>query len=173
MIWTTMVTDDTAQLDPVRLDPPRPDQATRRARRRTEPSPVFVDTSGRRQRRVRRIGWLLAVPAAGYLALLASSLLGGPTIDAPFLPQAPAAQAPTSPSDAAPGGADGSAEQPDPGTAAPSAARPTGTATTRRPSGTTGATNPAATEAPTTATTGPTAPGRPTAGNTHKPTKAP
>ena len=36
------------------------------------PAPVFVDASGRRQRRVRRAGRILAVPAAGYLALLAS-----------------------------------------------------------------------------------------------------
>lgn len=55
-----------------------------------EDAPIFVDTSGRRHRKVRWLGWLLAVPAAGYLALLVSSLLGGPTVDAPFLPQGPA-----------------------------------------------------------------------------------
>jgi hypothetical protein len=48
--------------------------------------PVFVDSSGRRQRRVRRIGRLLAVPAAAYLALLLSSVLGGPTVSSPYLP---------------------------------------------------------------------------------------
>lgn len=58
------------------------------------PAPVFVDASGRRQRRVRRAGRILAVPAAGYLALLASSALGGPTLDAPFLPGNPARTAP-------------------------------------------------------------------------------
>ncbi|MCB5170082.1 hypothetical protein LG634_35425 [Streptomyces bambusae] len=48
--------------------------------------PVFVDASGRRQRRVRRIGRLLVVPAAAYVVVLVSTLLGGPTLDAPFLP---------------------------------------------------------------------------------------
>jgi hypothetical protein len=46
--------------------------------------PVFVDPSGRRQRRVRRVGWLLVVPAAGYVAVLLSTVLGGPS--SPFLP---------------------------------------------------------------------------------------
>ncbi|MFB7464121.1 hypothetical protein ACFCZ1_11585 [Streptomyces sp. NPDC056224] len=50
------------------------------------PSPVFVDSSGRRQRRVRRLGWLLVVPAAAYIVLLISSLFGGPTLQSPFLP---------------------------------------------------------------------------------------
>ncbi|WP_251072246.1 hypothetical protein [Streptomyces sp. ISL-43] len=50
------------------------------------PSPVFVDSSGIRQRRVRRLGWLLVVPAAGYVVLLVSSLFGGPTLSSPFLP---------------------------------------------------------------------------------------
>jgi hypothetical protein len=49
--------------------------------------PVFVDASGRRQRRVRRIARLLVIPAGGYVALLISTLLGGPTISAPFVPQ--------------------------------------------------------------------------------------
>ncbi|MFF2149425.1 hypothetical protein, partial [Kitasatospora sp. NPDC058190] len=62
------------------------------------PAPVFVDASGRRQRRIRRLGVVLAVPAGGYLALLVSTLLGGPTVNAPFLPlpQAPAPSAPAS-----------------------------------------------------------------------------
>ncbi|MGW4892633.1 hypothetical protein ACWEQL_10260 [Kitasatospora sp. NPDC004240] len=62
--------------------------------------PVFVDSSGRRQRRVRRLGLVLAVPAAGYLVLLASTVLGGPTVSAPFLPlpqPAPSAPAPEAP----------------------------------------------------------------------------
>lgn len=54
--------------------------------------PVFVDASGRRQRRVRRLGYLLVIPAAGYAALLLSTLLGGPSVDSPYLP-APAAGA--------------------------------------------------------------------------------
>ncbi|MFI0895160.1 hypothetical protein [Streptomyces sp. NPDC020983] len=48
--------------------------------------PVFLDPSGRRQRRVRRLGCLLAVPAAGYVALLLSTALGGPSVDSPYLP---------------------------------------------------------------------------------------
>ncbi|WP_328988918.1 hypothetical protein OG394_22080 [Kribbella sp. NBC_01245] len=48
--------------------------------------PVFVDPSGRRHRSVRRLGALLAVPAAGYLLLLGSSLLGGPAPNTPFIP---------------------------------------------------------------------------------------
>ncbi|KJS59869.1 hypothetical protein VM95_24795, partial [Streptomyces rubellomurinus] len=69
------------------------------------PPPVFVDESGRRQRRMRRLGAVAAVPAGGYLVLLASTLLGGPTVNAPFLPlpqpAAPSAPAPAAaPSDA-------------------------------------------------------------------------
>lgn len=56
---------------------PRPPAAVR---------PVFVDPSGRRQRRVRRLGRLLAIPAAGYAALLLSTALGGPSVDSPYLP---------------------------------------------------------------------------------------
>ncbi|MFF4307152.1 hypothetical protein [Streptomyces sp. NPDC001601] len=48
--------------------------------------PVFVDASGRRQRRVRRAARLLLIPAGVYVALLVSALLGGPTISAPFVP---------------------------------------------------------------------------------------
>ncbi|WP_234543248.1 hypothetical protein [Streptomyces shenzhenensis] len=48
--------------------------------------PVFVDASGRRQRRVRRVARLLVIPAGAYVALLVSTLLGGPTISAPFVP---------------------------------------------------------------------------------------
>ncbi|MFI1096814.1 hypothetical protein [Streptomyces sp. NPDC020917] len=48
--------------------------------------PVFVDPSGRRQRRVRRLGRLLAIPAAAYVALLLSTALGGPSVNSPYLP---------------------------------------------------------------------------------------
>lgn len=54
--------------------------------RRVPERPVFVDASGRRQRRVRRIGRILVVPAVAYVGLLASTLLGGPTINSPWLP---------------------------------------------------------------------------------------
>ncbi|MEU0966412.1 hypothetical protein ABZ357_13705 [Streptomyces sp. NPDC005917] len=49
--------------------------------------PVFVDSSGRRRRRVRRAAGLLMIPAGGYFALLISTMLGGPGISAPFVPQ--------------------------------------------------------------------------------------
>jgi hypothetical protein len=52
-------------------------------------SPVFVDASGRRQRRVRRFGWVLVVPAVAYVLLLVSTLLGGPTVRSPLLPAPP------------------------------------------------------------------------------------
>ncbi|MGW3129637.1 hypothetical protein [Streptomyces sp. NPDC001076] len=48
--------------------------------------PVFVDASGRRQRRVRRAARLLVIPAGVYVALLVSALLGGPAVTAPFVP---------------------------------------------------------------------------------------
>jgi len=59
-----------------------------------EQSPVFVDGSGRRLRRLRGAGVIVVVPAVGYVGLLISTLLGGPTIHSPFLPlpdQPPAA----------------------------------------------------------------------------------
>ncbi|WP_030462845.1 hypothetical protein [Kitasatospora sp. NRRL B-11411] len=147
-------------------------------------APVFVDASGRRQRRSRRIGWLLAVPAAGYLALVASSALGGPTLGAPFLPRPAAPAAPGTPTATAPSASTGPMAdgRPTPGpdrtavaatrpaqapaapAAASSAARSTATAT---------APAPGPTAAP---TPGPTAShGRPTTApsNSRKPTKSP
>ncbi|KOY56124.1 hypothetical protein [Streptomyces sp. XY332] len=59
-----------------------------------EASPVFVDSSGRRQRRVRRMGRLLVIPAAAYVVLLISTVMGGPTVRSPFLPSAQAPQSP-------------------------------------------------------------------------------
>ncbi|MGW3210344.1 hypothetical protein [Streptomyces sp. NPDC001135] len=53
--------------------------------------PVFVDASGRRQRRVMRAARLLVIPAGGYVALLVSTVLGGPGVSAPFVPQPDAA----------------------------------------------------------------------------------
>jgi hypothetical protein len=65
---------------------PAPLPAPGGAARRRAARPVFVDASGRRQRRVRRLGLLLAVPAACYIAVLLSAVLGGPRVDASFLP---------------------------------------------------------------------------------------
>ncbi|WP_199881381.1 hypothetical protein [Streptomyces sp. CB03911] len=67
-----------------------------------EPAPVFVDASGRRQRQVRRFGRLLVVPAVGYVILLVSTLLGGPTVQSPFLPSAQAPRPSVSSPPAAP-----------------------------------------------------------------------
>ncbi|MFJ1702624.1 hypothetical protein [Kitasatospora sp. NPDC088346] len=75
--------------------PGRPDAAFAAPR---PPSPVFVDSSGRRQRLVRRLGRLLVIPAAGYVVLLVSTLLGGPTVHSPLLPAAQAPQPVPAPS---------------------------------------------------------------------------
>ncbi|GAA2744905.1 hypothetical protein [Kitasatospora cinereorecta] len=168
-----MVIDDTAQLDPAT----RPDRTVA-----APPAPVFVDASGRRQRRVRRAGRLLAVPAAGYLILLASNLLGGPAVHAPFLPQPPAQSADT-PSGAAPGEPSQAAE-PDPA-ASPAATRRAAAPTTHRatdapPTGP-GATDPGTAEpttapgtgAPTSAVPPTPGHGKPSSSNSHKPTKSP
>ena len=48
--------------------------------------PVFVDPTGRRGRGLRRIGVVIAAPVSAYLALMISSVLGGPTIHTPLLP---------------------------------------------------------------------------------------
>jgi hypothetical protein len=89
----------------------------------SEPArPVFVDSSGRRQRLVRRAARLLVIPAGGYVALLISTVLGGPGVSAPFVPQpdathraAPRVSAPASPSGTGhPAGATGSAAAHDP-----------------------------------------------------------
>ena len=50
--------------------------------------PVFLDSTGRRHRTIRRAGAVLAVPAVGYLVLMASSLLGGPRLGHPARPAA-------------------------------------------------------------------------------------
>ncbi|MEV7519403.1 hypothetical protein [Streptomyces sp. NPDC091371] len=86
--------DDTLELPRITAASPSPAEAA-------EPSPVFVDTSGRRQRRVRRLGWLLVVPAAAYVVLVLSSLFGGPTLRSPFLPAPRVADAAPSTSPAA------------------------------------------------------------------------
>ncbi|MFE0509138.1 hypothetical protein [Streptomyces sp. NPDC058964] len=68
--------------------------------------PVFVDSSGRRQRRVLRAARLLVIPAGGYVALLISAVLGGPSLSAPFVPQPDSAH-PSTHRTAAPDGSPG------------------------------------------------------------------
>lgn len=129
----------------------------------TAARPVFVDPSGRRQRRVRRFGRLLVIPAAGYVALLLSAALGGPSVDSPYLPlpaggadgAGTASPRPTAPDTAgrtpSAAGKDGA-----PGSASPTARAvagnsPTATGPSARPSapGQAAAATPAATAVPT------------------------
>ncbi|GGW24165.1 hypothetical protein [Streptomyces alanosinicus] len=141
--------------------------------------PVFVDVSGRRQRRVMRAARLLMIPAAGYVALLISTVLGGPGVSAPFVPQPDSAhRAPprvtASDSPPAPGHSAGRA-----GSAAGHAdSRPTAQRTSP-PVRPTASTAPA-TSAPPTRATSPTATASPTPtsssrgralGTSHKPVK--
>src|SRR5690606_15009798 len=65
--------------------------------------PVFVDESGRRSRRYRRIGMAVGLACACYAAVIVATLLSGNS-DAPWLPvpgqqqeQQPAAEVETSP----------------------------------------------------------------------------
>lgn len=51
-----------------------------------EPQPVFVDASGRRERRLRVAGGLVVPPAVSYVVVLLSAALVGPMIHLPFLP---------------------------------------------------------------------------------------
>ncbi|MER5698994.1 hypothetical protein ABT255_43870 [Streptomyces mirabilis] len=53
---------------------------------RLTPKPIFVDASGGRRRRLRILVAALVTPAVAYVALLVSTLLGGPTLPA-LLPQ--------------------------------------------------------------------------------------
>ncbi|MGW7523345.1 hypothetical protein [Streptomyces sp. NPDC054783] len=140
----------------------------------SEPArPVFVDSSGRRQRRVLRAAWLLMIPAGGYVALLISTLLGGPSVSAPFVPQ-PAATHPATPRLNAPAGTGRPA-----GSTNPAAAH-TGPRPVRKAPGSTAApTAPAAgttvtqaqTTSPASASTRTPAPKGRALGSSHKPVK--
>ena len=129
-------------------------------------APVFVDASGRRQRRVRRTARLLLIPAGGYVVLLAGTLLGGPAVTSPFVPP------PSRPDPAA------HAPEPSPDVSA-AASRPAASrhpATTTRPSvrptATTATTAPVTSAGTATAAPSPTAtPTRQPPGLAHKPLK--
>ncbi|WP_155892798.1 hypothetical protein [Intrasporangium chromatireducens] len=60
--------------------PPHPSTAT------PDETPVFVDPSGRRLRRVRWLTWSVFAAVAAYLVLVLSPFLGGPSIGSAFLP---------------------------------------------------------------------------------------
>ncbi|MER5529869.1 hypothetical protein ABT075_35690 [Streptomyces sp. NPDC002677] len=123
--------------------------------------PVFVDASGRRQRRVRRTARLLLIPAGVYVALLVSALLGGPTISAPFVPL-PDTTPPAAPRATAPGSPGGTGHAA--GSAGPGATDENALATSpRTASGQTGRPTAAATPATTATTAAPTATTSPTA----------
>ncbi|MEV7387542.1 hypothetical protein [Streptomyces sp. NPDC091215] len=148
---------DVITVPPPDRDPPENDPAR----------PVFVDASGRRQRRVRRAARLLVIPAACYVALLISTVLGGPTISAPFvpLPDTPHTATPHATAPGAPAGTGHAAGSAGSGTAydgsRPGASR-TASGPTGRPTASTAA---AATSEPTTTPTGTTSPAAATTGN--------
>ncbi|MGW4567122.1 hypothetical protein ACWEN3_33605 [Streptomyces sp. NPDC004561] len=125
--------------------------------------PVFVDSSGRRQRHVLRAARLLVIPAGGYVALLIGTMLGGPSISSPFVPQPDAAhpavpRATASDSSSGTGHSTGSA-----GTTARRDSRTTARQTTSGPTGRT--TAPAAPPAAAPTRTSPTT--TTTSGSTH------
>jgi len=49
-------------------------------------TPVFVDLTGRRGRKVKFLALLVVATVCAYVVMLFSAVLGGPTIHAPFLP---------------------------------------------------------------------------------------
>ncbi|WP_147481247.1 hypothetical protein [Streptomyces shenzhenensis] len=94
----------TVQLDAVQLGDVRllPAEGARTARGQDgSDRPVFVDESGRRSRRFRRLGMLVGVACAVYAVVIVVTLLSGSS-DAPWLPvpgenDRPAGQVDTSP----------------------------------------------------------------------------
>jgi hypothetical protein len=116
--------------------------------------PVFVDSSGRRRRLVLRAARLLVIPAGGYVALLISTMLGGPSISSPFVPR-PDPTHPTTPRATAPDASPGTGHSA--GTAGPTAGqRNSGPAVQKTPGPTdrsAASTAPAATSGPTAAPT--------------------
>lgn len=93
--------------------------------RHAAPAPVFVDASGRRQRRVRRLGLLLALPAVAYVALLVSAVLGGPGASSPYLPLPESAERhPGGPASGTPRPGEGGTRRPVPAPAAAPEGRP-------------------------------------------------
>ncbi|MBC9718197.1 hypothetical protein H9Y04_37300 [Streptomyces sp. TRM66268-LWL] len=78
--------------------------------------PVFVDESGSRGRRIRRIGWIMGVVCAVYAVVLVSTLASGNS-DAPWMPDIgkddkPASKVKPSPSPTGPGDATASTGTP-------------------------------------------------------------
>ncbi|QNE20437.1 hypothetical protein F1D05_24160 [Kribbella qitaiheensis] len=112
-------------------------------------SPVFVDSTGQRHRRIRRTAVWLAVPAVGYLVLLTSSLLGGPRVDTPLIPLPEAAK--HQPAPRVTPGPIRAVETPEPGETARSSTEPTaGDHPTQPPPAGPASTQPTTTAQPTT-----------------------
>ncbi|MEU6656101.1 hypothetical protein ABZ904_43820 [Streptomyces sp. NPDC046900] len=126
---------DVLTVPPPELDPSGPPAPGPGAPKSQSVRPVFVDSSGRRQRRVLRAAQLLVIPAGGYVALLISALLGGPTLNAPFVPQ-PDSPHPTTPGVTAPDASSGTGHSA--GNGSPAAAQTNSRPTpTQRASGST------------------------------------
>ncbi|MEV5012658.1 MULTISPECIES: hypothetical protein [unclassified Streptomyces] len=135
--------------------------------------PVFVDSSGRRQRRVLRAARLLVIPAGGYVALLVSTVLGGPSLSAPFVPQTGSAH-PATPRVTAPDASPGTGHSA--GSMGPTAAQKNSrpTAAQKTSGSTDRSTGSAAAPAPTAAPTAIASPtSTPTAAPTSKPASRP
>jgi hypothetical protein len=140
---------DVLAVPPPELDTPGPSASGPDTAKSESGRPVFVDSSGRRQRLVLRTARLLVIPAGGYVALLISAVLGGPSLSAPFVPHSstPHASAP----DASPGAGHSAgsvrpaAVQED---SRPTAARKTSGSTDRSTSAAASAATPAPTAAP-------------------------
>ncbi|WP_162824137.1 hypothetical protein [Peterkaempfera bronchialis] len=140
-----------------------PAQASAPAVEEAAPGPVFVDSTGRRGRNFRRVGWLIGVVCVGFAGVLATAVMsagsGAPELDIPDPAQRGPAAAPQSPSAAVPGS--GTTPAPGGSTApgasnAPSPAGGTGPQRETAPATRTSAdhpTDPSATASPPTGTT--------------------
>ncbi|MGW3511656.1 hypothetical protein [Streptomyces sp. NPDC000994] len=146
---------DVLTVPPPELDTPGPPVPGLGTPKCESVRPVFVDSSGRRQRRVLRAARLLVIPAGGYIALLISTVVGGPSLSAPFVPQ-PNSAHPTAPRVTAPDASPGTGHSA--GGVSPTAvqkkSRPTGAqktsgSTDRSTASATLAATPAPTAAPT------------------------
>jgi len=149
------VSDDTFIMTPITTplaepqepyeQPPAPARPARAAH--AAPAPVFVDATGRRRRRVRRLGLALAVLAVGYLVLAISTALGGPTLNEPFLPL----PGTTEPAAAQPGPEDspaGAGDATERSRSATGSGQPQGASGTRSTTGTPSSTAPAVSASP-------------------------
>ncbi|MEV0690434.1 hypothetical protein [Streptomyces sp. NPDC050388] len=98
-----------------------PDRPGGRAAHEPSDGPVFVDESGRRVRRYRRIGLVVGLACAAYAVVIVATLLSGNS-DAPWVPvhgqeqEKPAEKVDTSPQPAEPDASPDADATPEPGT---------------------------------------------------------